>query len=241
MHEIANRTSVNEAPIESSDTRRARRLGFGIWLVARSIFCTLRMEYEGLDQLDDLKKGGRGGIVVVWHGRSLIPANVFYKRGYWALISLSRDGSIQNEIFQRFGFHTIRGSTGRGGIRAALTLTKKISEGGVLAFTPDGPRGPTHKVQGGTIFLAQKSQAPIFPIGASAKWRRLTVSWDQYLIPLPFSKAVMILGKPIELEQTSDEEVKNAQARRVEIATNRVEQEAERRMGYSYPKEWPIE
>ncbi|MER3559544.1 MAG: hypothetical protein C4336_08975, partial [Armatimonadota bacterium] len=58
--------------------------------------------------------------MVSWHGRTLLPANYMRQRGIWALISLSRDGEVQAEIFQRFGFNILRGSTNRGGVRAAL-------------------------------------------------------------------------------------------------------------------------
>ena len=111
-------------------------------------------------------------------GAPCIPANLLRNRGYWALISLSRDGELQNHIFRRFGFQTVRGSTGRGGIRGALQMARRVQDGGVLAFTPDGPRGPTHKVQLGVILMAEKSGAPIVPVGISASRRWLMKSWD---------------------------------------------------------------
>src|SRR5436853_7588612 len=91
--------------------RRSRLLGRMIYTIARLLFRTLRLHFENAAGLDT---GGKGAIFVTWHGRSLIPANVFRNKNYWALISLSRDGELQNNIFQRFGFQTVRGSTGRG-------------------------------------------------------------------------------------------------------------------------------
>src|SRR5947209_3616955 len=74
---------------------RSSLFGAAVYVVARTIFTTLRVEcvnWEGITP------GDGGAILVTWHGRSLIPANLFRHRGYWALISLSRDGELQNNI-----------------------------------------------------------------------------------------------------------------------------------------------
>jgi lysophospholipid acyltransferase (LPLAT)-like uncharacterized protein len=219
--------------------QRGRRFGTLIHALARLLYRTVRVQFVNPEGLDTRNKGA---IFVTWHGRSLIPANVFRNRGYWALISLSRDGEIQNTVFQRFGFQTIRGSTGRGGVRAALQMARKVKEGGVLAFTPDGPRGPTHKVQHGVILMAEKSGAPIIPLGISATRRWLMRSWDSYMLPKPFSRAYFLVGEPIYVPSDLDEAGREAIAAQVEIAINRLEKEAERLAGHPhYPAEWRTE
>lgn len=227
------------ASMSRSERRQAiRRLLLSrlAYLIARALYATLRLT---LVNMEGLVPEGRGAILVTWHGRTLIPANLLRNRGYWALISLSRDGDIQNLIFRRFGFQTIRGSTGRGGIRGALVMARKVKEGGVLAFTPDGPRGPTHKVQPGVILMAEKSGAPIVPVGISASRRWLMRSWDRYLVPKPFARAYFIVGDPIHVPSDLKEEERMAYARRVELAMNRLEREAEARAGFpDYPAEW---
>src|SRR5436853_2004391 len=120
--------SVEAKQEEGPASARARRIGFFGWLITRMLGMTLRIRYEGFERIEQQTKAG-GAILLTWHGRSLIPANVFRGRGYWVLISLSRDGEIQNEIFRRYGFQSIRGSTGKGGARALLQLTRKIKEG----------------------------------------------------------------------------------------------------------------
>lgn len=219
--------------VKSKNTSRSRRLGDLIYTLARGIGTTLDVEYRNFARVQEMVTQHGGAILVTWHGRTLIPANVFRGRGYWALISLSNDGEIQNRIFRRFGFQTIRGSTGRGGVRAALQLAKKIQEGGVLAFTPDGPRGPSHKVQQGTIFLAQRSGCPIIPLGisASSRWL-LTKSWDSYMIPRPFARAAFVVGEPLFVPADLDEEGKERAAEALERAINACEHEAEVMMGH---------
>ena len=226
-------TEEATVPAEQKPSRRPAVLGFLVWLMARGIGMTLRVRYENVERMWDVIARRQGAILVTWHGRSLIPANVLRGRDYWALISLSRDGEIQNRIFQRFGFQTVRGSTGRGGVRAVLQLAKKIQEGGVLAFTPDGPRGPTHKVQQGTIFLAQRSGCPIVPVGTSARPRRLLSSWDSYMIPLPFARAAFVVGEPLFVSADLDEAGKERAAEALEQALNACEIRAEALMGFA--------
>ena len=225
---------------KARDMRRNNVVSWLVYVLARFIYSSLRLQHDNMQQYE---QNGTGCIYVTWHGRSLIPANYLRNRRYWALVSLSRDGELQSRIFQRFGFQIVRGSTGRGGVKGALQMARKVKEGGALAFTPDGPRGPTHKVQLGVILMAQKSGAPIVPVGISATWRRLfTKSWDSYMIPLPFSRAYWVTGDPIHIPADLDEAGRGRYAELVEIAINRLEREAERRAGYTdYPAVWRVE
>lgn len=171
----------------------------------RLIGSTVRLKVEGWDKF---KTNDSKLIICGWHGKSLMFANYFRKRGYWVIISNSNDGDIQNEIFHRLGFQSIRGSTGRGGVRAALQGVKKLKEGGTMAMTPDGPRGPSGVVQGGVMLMAHKSGAGLVPVGISAKKAFYAKSWDKYMLPYPFSKARMIFGDPMFVpENATDEEV----------------------------------
>ncbi len=236
---VARPSEENASEKQKRFARRSRWLGWAVYQFARLTYRTLRVKFENPERLNT---DGKGAIFVTWHGRSLIPANVFRDRGYWALISLSRDGEIQNNVFMRFGFKTIRGSTGRGGIKGALQMARKVKEGGVLAFTPDGPRGPTHRVQHGVILMAEKSGAPIIPLGISVRRRWLAKSWDSYLVPKPFSTAYFLAGEPILIPPGLDEDGREQAAQRVAQAINTLEKRAERLAGYpDYPAEWPTD
>jgi lysophospholipid acyltransferase (LPLAT)-like uncharacterized protein len=218
---------------------RARVLGFIVWAIARLIGMTLRVQFEGQNRVDDMLATGRGLILITWHGRTLVPATVLRHRGYWVMISLSRDGEMQNCIFRRLGFQIVRGSTTRGGIRATLGLARALRDGGVLTFTPDGPRGPTHKIQMGTLLLAQKSGCRIVPVGISARPRLLVGSWDRYMVPAPFARVSWVVGDPVAVPPDADETTKAALAEELEVALNRCERHAEEALGFSYPEEFP--
>ena len=222
--------------------KRVRLYSWLVYIVARCIYKTLRLHLENYERLVPREADKpQGAILVTWHGRTLIPANLLRNKGYWALISLSRDGELQNWVFQRFGFQTVRGSTGRGGVRGALQMARKVREGGILAFTPDGPRGPTHKVQLGVILMAEKSGAPIVPVGISASRRWQIGSWDAFMIPQPFARAYFLVGEPIYVPTGLDEAGRETVAAQVEIALNQLEKEAEARAGHAdYPQEWRV-
>ena len=206
-----------------------RTVSFLIYWFARLTARTVRMRVVGEDRVRALQEAGQGVILVTWHGRTLLPIARFRGWGYWALISTSRDGEYQNRIFQRFGFRTVRGSTSaRGAVQAALTMTRHLKAGATLAFTPDGPRGPIHEVKPGAVFMAQKSGAAIVPVGVSAFPRRLARSWDQYLIPAPFARAVWIYGDPIYIPADATSEAQQQEwGARVGAAISALEAQAE--------------
>jgi len=210
-----------------------RVVSFLVYLFVRLLVPTLRLKVIGEERVRELQNVGAGVILLTWHGRTIIPICRFRKRGYWAMISTSRDGEYQNRIFQRFGWQTVRGSTSaRGAVQAALTITKRLKAGGTLAHTPDGPRGPIHVVQPGAIFLAQKSGSPIIPVGISAYPRKLARAWDRYMVPLPFARAVWIYGDPVYIpaDAKSDED-QQVWCERIGAAIASLEAQAEREAG----------
>ncbi len=191
-----------------------KTIAFLAWLTAQIIGRTCRFTVVGYETPRKMMKAGKGFIFAIWHGRTLMP--VFYCRGLgiWAITSLSRDGDIQTQIVSRFGFQCIRGSSRKGAIKAALMAAKKLEEGGILAITPDGPLGPYHEVQEGTIFLAQRANVPVIPVGVGISRRKVLPAWDKYAFPLPFAKVALIFGDPIHISEDSDpppaEIIKNA-------------------------------
>jgi len=205
---------------------RPRILGTLVWAVARLVGLTLRYRVEGIEHLREVEKEG-GSVLVTWHGRTFVPANYFAKRGWWAIISLSRDGEIQNRIFNLFGFRTVRGSTGRGGVRAALEAAKRVREGGNLALTPDGPRGPSHVFGEGSLFIAQRAGRPLIPVGISAYPRKLLPTWDSYLIPVPFARAGIVVGEPLTVPTELSPEETAALCERLGAEISRLEARAE--------------
>ncbi len=226
---------MSETP-SAATLRRAKRLGWLGYTLARTIGRTVRLYVEGWEPIERHLQEGTGAVMVSWHGRTLIPANFMRGRGIWALISLSRDGEVQAEIFRRFGFNILRGSTSRGGVRAALEAAREVKRGGVLAFTPDGPRGPSRKFQPGALLIAQKAGAPIYPAGVSAYPRILLPTWDRYLIPLPFARGAFLIGEPVWVPEDADKDAFARLAEQMEDAINALEARAEQIARGGHPR-----
>ena len=188
--------------------KRHKALAPLVYGLTRLIGATLRIKTVGLEAVEGIDKGK---IFAGWHGRSLLPALFLRGRGVWALISHSRDGDVQNGIFQRLGFQTIRGSTGRGGMKALAESIRVLKRNETMAFTPDGPRGPTGIVQPGIVLMVKKSGAALVPVGSSCRRKWHAPTWDSYMVPVPFSRCVIVFGSPIFVSpDASDEELEQA-------------------------------
>jgi lysophospholipid acyltransferase (LPLAT)-like uncharacterized protein len=211
-------------------SKRPAVLSFPIFAIVRLIGMTVKIETPGYDRYRQMQQSM---IFAGWHGRTLLAANFFRGKGIWTIISQSNDGDLQNRIFKRFGFHTIRGSTGRGGAKALIECIKILRAGATMAFTPDGPRGPSGIVQDGIMVMAQKSGAILVPVGVSATRRWLAPTWDKYMIPKPFSRAVMIFGEPIHVPQNGTAEEVESARKALETAMHELERQAEQKMGHS--------
>jgi lysophospholipid acyltransferase (LPLAT)-like uncharacterized protein len=199
-----------------------------IYLLVRAIGATLRIEAHGEEHLNE--PGGK--ILAGWHGRSFLAPLRWRNRGWYVLVSNSSDGEIMARLFQKFGFKILRGSTGRGGARAAIECARVLREGATLIYSPDGPRGPSHVMGEGTIWLAQKGRAKIIPAGTSATRRKLLRSWDRYQLPMPFAKGVLKLGEPISVPEQMTDREHEAVRKRAEEALDEVEAQAEALAGH---------
>lgn len=219
---------------------KVRLVSFLIYWAARLVAQTLRLRVVGEAPLLARERAGQGVILATWHGRTLIPITRFRARRFWAIISTSRDGEYQNQIFGRFGFQTVRGSTSaRGAIKSALSMLRHLKEGAILVHAPDGPRGPSRCVHAGAIFLAQKSGCPIIPGGISARPRRLLPTWDHYMLPRPFARAAWFYGEPIFVPANLTEEEQHVWADQLAETINALEAKADRALGLSPSAEAP--
>lgn len=203
-----------------------------LWLVSTGLAATVRFKVVGWEKLTKILDEGRGGLVLPWHGVTMLPIYYCRNMGFYSLVSLSNDGDLQNAILRSRGFKTVRGSSGRGGARALLELTRKLQQGGVMAHTPDGPKGPPKKVQPGTVYLAKRSGCPVLPVGVACKpcWR--LGSWDSHMVPYPFARAVIFFGDPLFI--SGDENDQEA-ASRIENAINDAELRAWQTLGAEPP------
>jgi lysophospholipid acyltransferase (LPLAT)-like uncharacterized protein len=122
------------------------------------------------------------------------------------LISPSVDGEIGAMLVASMGAEVIRGSSTYTGARALRDYYQALTQDGISpAITPDGPKGPVWKVKPGAILLAQMSQRPIIPMAFAAS-RAWNIQWDRFVLPRPFARVAVVVGKPFYIPKGLDAE-----------------------------------
>ncbi len=194
---------------------------------------SLRMRYEPAEEADTLILQ-RPVIFSIWHDRLALALPSYRlmvqgrqpNRRMAALVSASKDGALVARILEHFSAVPIRGSTSRRGPQALRELVGQARQGHDLAITPDGPRGPRHRVQHGVIALAQLTGYPILPANFDLQWKLHLKSWDRFQIPLPFSAWNVRVAKPIWVPPDADEAQRES-----------LREELERRMNQLVPSD----
>lgn len=116
------------------------------------------------------------------------------------LVSQHRDGRFIGEIVSRFRLIMIHGSTSRGGAAAMRAMLKVLREGSPVAITPDGPRGPRRVANEGAAQMAGLSRVAVLPTAAATRRHKLLPSWDRMMLPLPFTRGVLVCGAPVTVD-----------------------------------------
>ena len=135
--------------------------------------------------------------MTLWHGRILLGLPVRPCTNTAVLVSPSDDGSLAKELLVSHGYQVIRGSSNKGGAVALRSILSFLEGGGIVAITPDGPRGPRHFVNSGIAWLARESGFPILPAGLAFDRAWHTRSWDHFTIPKPRARIAVHYGSPI--------------------------------------------
>lgn len=175
-----------------------------------------------------------------WHRATFASAWLWRKIGIAVMVSRSFDGEYIARTLERLGFVAVRGSSRRGGATALLGLKNQLEQGNLVVFTIDGPRGPKYVAKPGPVRLSRASAAPMaaFYIAHSDAW--VLNTWDELMIPKPFSKALVRLsGKMLVPADAGDEQMAEYH-RQLQAALERVTQFAEEHVAQVGSAEFPI-
>ena len=150
-------------------------------------------------------------MLCVWHGRLLFPS--WYIRHHTSLHIISSkhaDSELLSHVLKHWGYGLIRGSTNKGGMRVIKEMKQIFKDGGIIAVTNDGPKGPPRVAKSGSIGLAIKDNVKIITVTGSATKYWQLASWDRFMIPKPFGKINIIVSEPLDIREkssTSEDEV----------------------------------
>jgi lysophospholipid acyltransferase (LPLAT)-like uncharacterized protein len=176
---------------------------------------TMRWRFVNTEAVDRVVFSDQGMIGAFWHGRiamAVVGRRVLKHKPRRVLISLSRDGEFIANAVERLGFPAIRGSAikkkdkakDKGGGHAFRQAVKFMQDGGCLAITPDGPRGPNQVMQDGIVTLARAAQVPVFVFGLASSTGITLNSWDQGRLPMLFSRGCLVFDGPFFAPRGAD-------------------------------------
>jgi lysophospholipid acyltransferase (LPLAT)-like uncharacterized protein len=128
----------------------------------------------------------------------------FNLNSFVVMVSASKDGDLISAPIEAMNHVTVRGSTSRGGIEALKKMIRLIHKGHPGAITIDGPRGPYKDIKDGIFQLSRLAQIPIIPIVCYPKYSMtFRKSWDQFRLPFPWTKIIIVKGSPIYVDSKS--------------------------------------
>ncbi len=186
---------------------RARRLYYFFGLpilrgLIRLLDATYRVEKViGAEHMEPFIKDGTVCAPCYWHQHHVICASLvrsWVQRGFRAcfLVSGSVDGEVPERIARAWGAEVIRGSANQSGALALRDMQRMMKNGYSIVTTADGPRGPKYEFKFGAILMARVAGVPIVPIACAAERAWYLDRWDDFMIPKPFSRIVLAIGKP---------------------------------------------
>jgi lysophospholipid acyltransferase (LPLAT)-like uncharacterized protein len=209
----------------------------GYWFI-RLTAPTLRIcvsREEGAQQ----NVGQRPLIISFWHA-CIIPATyIFRNAGIRVMSSNSYDGEYMGRIIHKFGFVAVKGSSSRNAVRALLGLRRALREGWPVAFSLDGPRGPRYKVKPGPVSLARSSGVPLtmFHIAVERAW--VLNTWDQLIIPKPFSRVLIRFAKLLSVPAEATDEALERYQQELQDSLDRIREFAEANIQKAGTPEFP--
>jgi lysophospholipid acyltransferase (LPLAT)-like uncharacterized protein len=208
---------------------RGKLLGFLLFLAIGLWRLTLRIRIVGEENRQAIVKQGVPVLHMIWHQRMVCGILEHPWRGVVTMASQSSDGDVIAGFLLFWGFRAVRGSSSRGGSIALSEMIEALQgTNRWAALTPDGPRGPARRSKPGIAQLAEALGAPVLPAGTSSTRPRFLRSWDRYLLPMPFSRCVVLFGSPIERGEGEGAEAFLA---RLDAAVDAATEEADRICG----------
>jgi hypothetical protein len=197
--------------------RKAPLIRLGAWLMGGYLGFALRTTRWTSDEghrAEEVWGSPGGAILCLWHSNVPISAVSWpHDRGQEMriLISQSADGEFIAQTMARLGFGSIRGSTAKnpskskGGATAFRALLRWIKDGGAVAITPDGPRGPNRIMGEGPLLLARLTGAPILLCGLACKPGFRLKTWDRTAFPVPLGRGVIAWDGPVSIPRDADD------------------------------------
>jgi len=189
----------------------------------------LNLVTSGIEKVEACLKEGRHVIFAGWHGHNFICICVYvaivhkYFKNCVIMVPESREGRVMEDFARKVGLDVVKieyEGDPSSVARAAVGIIRLIRNGSCALLAPDGPRGPHQEAKAGIAVIGQKARAMVIPSSAAAS-RSITLRWrwDKHLLPLPFSRAIVHFGEPIDCHPPNEPPLTTEELRgRIEAA-----------------------
>ncbi len=196
------------------------------WLA--SLLCkSLKINIKNGKAVEQFLKEKKRIVLAFWHGTMLIPWFVHRDKNFAALVSKSKDGGLLERVLKPLNYKVVRGSSHTGGSVALGVLVDLARHERSVAITPDGPRGPVHKLKAGAVIAAKRANVPLVLLGVGYQKKRELSSWDKFQVPKFFSRINIIYSDPIVIDRDLSYEETTKLIETCENKLNELQREAE--------------
>ncbi|HKS74023.1 MAG TPA: lysophospholipid acyltransferase family protein [Terriglobales bacterium] len=238
------------APQPSSDSSSHRvftlRQRAALWLISWAGFLVIRLIGPTLRFSISFEEGAAEGLETLrgigpfWH-RCVFPAAYIWRdMQVRVMTSRSFDGEYIARIIHKLGFAAVRGSSSRGAVGALLGMRRALERGFNVAFTIDGPRGPCYVAKPGPVLLAKLTGFPVVPFYIALEDPWVLNTWDRFMIPKPFSRALMRVGGYIHVPADADDDQLAQFHQEMQTTLERVREFAEKNVPLVGSPQFPL-
>ena len=185
--------------------------GSALYLYSRLVTQTCCLRVEGWENLAAAEKSERPLLWSFWHGQ-VMPFISFGDRyleneEFVAIVVGDTRADTLSIFADRLRAQTyqvdMEGNPFAAG-RAVLRVVRAMQQGKQSIIAPDGPDGPAFVPKPGVSFLARKAEAALLPLGVWTRHAYQLKRWDRYLVPYPFARIHVFLGKPLYVDRKAD-------------------------------------
>ncbi len=166
-----------------------------LYLLIFAVCKTLRFDIRGEELVEAEKHRGKNVLFAVWHQATFVMFYIYRNKGACVVTTPEIKGKVLGKVAEWMGYINITlplDSDKFDAARGFAKMLKTIRAGHDAVIAVDGPKGPLYDIKPGVYFLSEKAAVPIIAVGARAD-RKFTLfwRWDNYFIPLPFSRVAI--------------------------------------------------
>lgn len=175
-------------------------IAFFLWGIYFLYYRTLRIRVLSPQAIPRDIPSAENRIYVFWHCKTFTILPLYRHLKIASLTLKDWKNLVFDQLCRFYGYQTIPVTRSRIAINQ---LTTTLNLGYPIGLAVDGPKGPVGVIKPGAFYLSKKTGKPIIAVRIQAeRGFRVKHRWDQYEIPLPFSRVVIVGSDPIYAAET---------------------------------------